>query len=448
MKSIQARLGFGLGITIAILFILQWLVVNYTIRHITDEIFETRLQHDTDSLLAALVVLESGKITLPFASVSDVYHRPFSGHYFKIDSPVNAIRSRSLWDTDLKVEHFDMKMGDVYYHHLDGPLNQSLLVYGIKIKKRGKVINVHVAHDVTDFERDMIELQISYATISLLALIILLFLQNATIRRGLEPVATAQKQLSAMQRGEIKLLDENAPTEVKPMVHEINRLVNLLSQRIERSRNALGNLAHALKSPLTVINNMAETSELKQHPEMNQTLLQQTKYMQQLIERELKRARLAGVSEPGKHFNLTNDIDQLVTMLESIYRSKDLALDIDVPSDCTCPLDREDMMELIGNLLDNACKNANRMVRFTAIVNEQLIVRVEDDGPGVEDEKIDELLKRGVRIDESTLGHGLGLAIVKDAVKHYRGRLEMGRSKDLGGFSVTFALPLIVNSHS
>jgi len=442
MRSIQARLGFGLGTTLAILFILQWLVVNYTIRHVTDELFRTRLQHDSDSLLAALVVLESGKITLPFASVSDVYHRPFSGHYFKIDSPVNSIRSRSLWDTDIDVGQFEMKMGKVHFHHLVGPLDQSLLIYGIKIKKRGKVISVHVAHDITDLESDMVELQISYATLSLIALIILLILQTATIRRGLEPVKKAQKQLSAMQRGEVKLLDENAPTEVKPLVHEINRLVNLLSQRIERSRNALGNLAHALKSPLTVINNMAETTDTPLEEELNKTLVQQTSYMRQLIERELKRARLAGIAEPGKHFNLSKDIAHLVTMLESIYRSKDLALDINIPEQSTCPLDREDMMELIGNLLDNACKNAKRMVRFTAILNEQLIVRVEDDGPGVPEEKIDELLKRGVRIDESTLGHGLGLAIVKDAVKHYSGRLEMGRSKDLGGFSITVALPV------
>ena len=245
-----------------------------------------------------------------------------------------------------------------------------------------------------------------------------------------------------MRRGETRKLDENAPTEVQPLVLEINRLVELLSQRIERSRNALGNLAHALKAPLTVMTNAANSQEFKDQPDQRSLLLEQTDYMRQLVDRELKRARLAGVSEPGKLFNISKDLAPMISMLESIYREKDLALDINMPENAVCNLDREDMMELFGNLLDNACKFANNMVRFTAINSHSLIVTVEDDGVGVEEDKIDELLKRGVRIDESTLGHGLGLSIVKDTVTHYKGKLEMGRSEDLKGFKITITLPL------
>jgi len=441
MKSIQARLGVGLGASLVVLFIVQWIIVTYTITHLTDEIFQTRLEHDAESLMAAVIVVDSGKISLPFASITDVYQRPFSGHYFKIDGPVNTVRSRSLWDEDLKFEGMDMKPGKVYLHYLNGPLNQPMLVYGMKIKKRGTVITIHAAHDISDFQNDMVEFRISYATISVSALLVLLFLQVATIRQGLKPIDQARKQLAAMRRGETRELDENAPSEVQPLVMEINRLVNLLSQRIQRSRNALGNLAHALKAPLTVMNNTASDA-LKNNPKLKQSIQQQTDYMRQLVERELKRARLAGVSEPGKHFNLSKDLAPMIAMLESIYRAKDLALDIDLPENVTCNLDREDMMELFGNLLDNACKFANNMVRFSASNTDTLVVTVEDDGPGVEDEKINELLKRGVRIDESTLGHGLGLSIVKDTVTHYNGRLEMGRSKDLGGFKIVISLPL------
>lgn len=442
MKSIQARLWLGLGIALVVLFLLQWAVVNYTIRHSTNEIFQTRLEQDSDSIIAALVVLDSGKISLPFASVSDVYQHPFSGHYYRIDSPVNSLRSRSLWDRDLKIEKFKMELGKIYFHRIIGPLNQPLLVYGITVKKRGKVITIHVAHDVTDLENDMFGLQVTYGTISLSAFLILLILQTAIIRKGLSPITKAQQQLQAMQRGEVKALNEDAPSEVKPLVLEINRLVNLLSQRIQRSRNALGNLAHALKAPLTVMTNTANSEEMKKlTPNPHKVILQQSQYMRELVERELKRARLAGVSEPGKYFNVSKDTEPLITMLESIYRSKDLALDINVPENISCPLDREDMMELIGNLLDNACKNAKNLVSFTAVVTDRLTIRVEDDGPGVPEDKINELLKRGTRIDESTLGHGLGLSIVKDAVDHYHGRLEMGRSQKYGGFMIMISLP-------
>lgn len=442
MKSIQARLGVGLGASLVVLFAFQWFVVTYTISHLTDEIFRTRLEHDAQSLMAAVIVVDSGKISLPFASITDVYQRPFSGHYFRIDGPVNTIRSRSLWDEDLKVDKMNMKPGKVYMHYIKGPLDQPMLVYGVKINKRGKELTIHAAHDISDFQSDMLEFRISYATISASALLILIFIQTATIRRGLKPISQAQKQLVAMRRGDIRKLDEDAPVEVQPLVMEINRLVNLLSERIERSRNALGNLAHALKAPLTVMNNTANLAELKEQAEIKETLLHQTDYMRQLVERELKRARLAGVSEPGKYFNLSKDLAPMISMLESIYREKDLALDINLPENVVCNLDREDMMELLGNLLDNACKFAKNMVRFTAKVNDALVVVVEDDGPGVEKEKIKELLKRGVRIDESTIGHGLGLSIVKDTVTHYKGTLEMGRSQDLRGFKIMITLPL------
>jgi len=442
MRSIQARLGIGLGSSLVILFLLQWAIVNYTLRHLTEEILIDQLRHDADSLIAALVVVNSGKISLPFAAISDVYHRPFSGLYYRIDGPENTLRSRSLWDADLEIDHFDMNLGEENIHHLLGPLHQPLTIFGIKFKKRGQIINIHVAHDITDTEQDISDLQINYASISLSALLILLYLQVETVQRGLKPLEAAKKQLVAMRRGEVSELHEDVPAELKPMVREINRLVSLLSQRISRSRNALGNLAHALKAPLSVLKNVATSNDLKQFEELNHSLLTQTDNMRQLVDRELKRARLAGISEPGKYFDLTKDIEPLISTLESVYRSKDLAMDINIPENISCSLDREDMMELVGNILENACKFAKVMVRFTIMVSDEISFCVEDDGPGVAEDKISELLKRGVRIDESTIGHGLGLAIVKDAVDHYKGRIEMGRSNDLGGFMIKIILPL------
>jgi len=440
MDSIQARLAVWLGSFLVFVFILQWVIVNFTIHHLTDEVFQTRLQQDADSLLAALIVVDTGNISLPFVSVSDVYHRPFSGHYYRIDSSMTTLRSRSLWDSDLPT--IKLELGESVMLRITGPLSQPLLIYATKIKKHNKFVSIYVAHDITDFEEDVTEFQFSYITLSLIALIILLGLQTIAIRRGLRQIKVAKQQLIAMQRGDITVLDEDAPTEIKPLVQEINRLVNLLSQRIQRSRNAMGNLAHALKAPLTVLTGTANSEEIRKHKAMNKNMLQQVDFMRQLIERELKRARLSGVSEPGKHFNVSEDVLPLIEMLETIYRSKDLAMDVNIPQNITCPLDRDDMVELFGNLLDNACKYTHKMVRVSVQVSDSLDFLVEDDGPGVPKENIKELLKRGVRIDESKIGHGLGLAIIKDTVVHYNGSIEMGRSRDLGGFAIRVVLPL------
>lgn len=440
MKSIQTRLAFSLAGSLVILFTLFWAIVNYSIRHVSDEIIHNRLQQDADSLIAALIILDSGKISLPYASISDVYSQPFSGHYYRIDGPVNTLRSRSLWDEDLP--NFHLKLGEHRFMGTIGPLSQQMFTHAQMIKKGDRLIAINIAHDVTDLESDVKELQISYAFISGAALLVLIVFQTVLIRKNLQPVQRAQKQIMAMQRGEIGKLDSDVPSELKPLVTEINRLVSLLSQRIQRSRNSLGNLAHALKAPLTVLTQIANEKEQKENGQLNNRLTHQTVYMRELIERELKRARLACASGPGRHLRLPDDINALVDMLETIYRDKDLAMDINVPSNINVPLDREDMMELIGNITDNACKHARKMIRFTIVAGKDLIVVVEDDGPGVPESKINELSKRGARIDESKVGHGLGLAIVSDTVKHYGGIMQLGASKDLGGFRISIKIPL------
>ncbi len=440
MKSIQARLAIGLGGSLIILFVLQWAIVHYFIRHVTDEIIHARLQQDADTLISTLIVLDSGKISLPFTRISDVYHRPFSGHYYRIDGPVNTLRSRSLWDEDLPDLH--LKLGEHRFVATVGPLGQKMFTHAQMVQKNGKNIVINIAHEVSDLESDVTELQYSYVVMSILAFLVLLTLQTGLVRTSLKPVRNTQKEIMSMRRGDIGKLDDNVPTEMQPLVREINRLVNLLGQRIQRSRNSLGNLAHALKAPLTVITQIANEKEIREMRSLRERLVHQTQFMQEMIERELKRARLAGTSEPGRYFNLEKDIGDIVSMLETIYRDKDLAMDINVQPGVSVPLDREDLMELVGNLLDNACKHARNLVRLNAVTGKFLLITVEDDGPGVAADKIEELTKRGTRIDESKVGHGLGLAIVTDTVKHYGGTVDMGRSGDLGGFRIRICLPV------
>lgn len=440
MKSIQGRLAFSLAASLIALFIFQWIIVSYSIRHVSDEIIHNRLQQDADSLIAALIVLNSGKISLPFASLPEVYNQPFSGHYYRIDGPVNSLRSRSLWDEDLP--QFNLKPGEQRFMSTLGPLSQKMFVNSQIIRKGNRLITISIAQNVTDLENDLHELQVLYAFIAMLALLTLIVLQTLLIRKGFKPVQRAEQQIKAMQRGEIFQLDNKVPNELVPIVNEINRLVSLLAQRIQRSRNSLGNLAHALKAPLTVMTQISNEKEQKGDDELSFQLRHQTVYMRELIERELKRARLACVSGPGRHLKIPEDINSLIDMIEKVYQDKDLAMDINLPDPVSIAIDREDIMELLGNLFDNACKFAHQIVKLTVIIDKNLILVVEDDGPGVASEKIAELSKRGTRVDESKIGHGLGMAIVSDTVKHYQGSIKMDRSSALGGFRVIVQIPL------
>jgi len=253
-------------------------------------------------------------------------------------------------------------------------------------------------------------------------------------------------QLNAMSRGEIRKLDEDAPPEIQPLVHEINHLVEMLSQRISRSRNALGNLAHALKAPLTVLNQLINDAEIRRNEKLYKDLHSQLENMRTLMERELKRARLAGSVEPGRRFKLEQDLTALVNMFKTIYQSRQLQFDVDMPdaSEIYCPFDREDVMEILGNLLDNACKWAHSRVSLAVTgCTQRFSIKIEDDGPGVPEDKAKDLVNRGARIDEQVEGHGLGLAIVRDAVNYYGGTMEVGNSKSLGGFYVYIELPIV-----
>ena len=164
--------------------------------------------------------------------------------------------------------------------------------------------------------------------------------------------------------------------------------------------------------------------------------------MQQLIERELRRARIAGEGPTGAYFVTDTEIKPLLDTLQSIYHKKSLTIKTDIPMSLVLPFDREDILELLGVLMDNACKWANRTVYLALRADKQLTIKIDDDGPGVSDELMTQLAHRGKRLDETVSGYGLGLAIAQDIIEQYSGTFVFSRSETLGGFCVTVKLPL------
>lgn len=440
MRSLQARLATGLIVSLVLLFLLQWWIVSAAIRSLNERYVASRLQHDTENLLAALLIGEPASPSLDPERIDPVYKRPLSGHYYQIRVGEIDLRSRSLWDQALSIP--PAKPGDQTTLHAFGPQGEALLLSVSGFKKRDQEVTIAVAEDLSSVEADFRRFQLLYGGVSITILGILIFAQRRLIVAGLAPLETVRREVLSLERGEIGRLREEVPGEVKPLIREINRLLEAMQQRLQRSRNALGNVAHALKGPLTLLMQLADREEMKRAPALQKELMEQTEIIRHLLERELKRARLAGRAQPGPPLALEEEIRHLIDALKRIYHEKSLEIEWTAPTERAAIGDREDMLELLGNLLDNACKWGRRKVMLRLEQGaDGAVISVEDDGPGCPAEALQRLSDRGVRIDESAVGHGLGLAIVKEIVTQYSGEIRFGRSERLGGFLVRVKLP-------
>ncbi len=324
-----------------------------------------------------------------------------------------------------------------------GPQGQRLLVRVAAYRKLDRPITIAVAEDLTAFDRSLHRFRVAYAGISAVAvaLALLIFAQLWILRRGLASLTRLRAEMSRLERGDIEAVDIAVPAEIAPLVSELNRLLLILRQRVRRSRDALGNLAHALKTQLALLVHATEDSALTPYPELRRRLTDPLARIQALTERELRRARLAGGALPGQRVDVGVEIERLVSAVRAIHADKAMQVEIDIAPDIFFFGDAEDFIELAGNLLDNAAKFCRARVRVEAHRTAELKLIVEHDGPGstLDD---DQLATRGVRADESIPDTGLGLAIARDIAEGYRGTLRLGRSEQLGGFLAEVTLPV------
>jgi signal transduction histidine kinase len=439
MRSLQARLAVGLVVTVLVLFSAQWLVVNVSLRELTEEYFASRLTHDAEGLLAGITFDNDRHPVVAVDRADPIFKQPFSGHYYQVMSEGFSVRSRSLLDHFLDVN--PVEAGRYTLTRTPGPERQPLIMLVAGYEKRGRLLTIAVAEDYSPIEGEFGVFQWRYVLITCAILIGLIALQMWVVKRGLRPLEQVRSDVRRLEQGEIRELTGKVPAEVVPLVMEINRLITIIGDRLQRSRNALGNLAHALKTPLTALEQLLNSEELRAHPQLQAALRDQSGMIGSFIQRELKRARLAGAVTPGGRFDVREELPLLLTALKQIYRDKNLEVEWTIPPGLAYPAEREDMLELFGNLLDNACKWAAAKVLFTVAPGPGLAFSIEDDGPGAPEEKLEQLSARGVRLDESVGGYGLGLSIAREIVDYYRGTMGFDRSPQLGGFRVWVRLP-------
>ncbi len=435
MKSIQARLSLGLVAVLVVVGLAFAQLTLWLFEAGLQRYLETGLRKESENLLVALVRGPSG-LQLDERRISAAYQRPFSGYYFRIDFDQGTWRSRSLWDLDMPKP---AKPGLDDGHEL-GPEGQQLLAYRGDYRRLGQDISISVAQDYSPVREGFRRMQQIGLGMGLVALLLVLVLQRITVTRSLRPLERARQQIAQLQQGQRSQLDAQVPSELQPLVDQINHLLNHTEDSLRRSRNALGNLGHALKTPLAVLLSLAASERLQALPEVRAQMREQLQQIQQRLARELNRARLAGDALPGAQFDCDAELPGLLATLAMIH-GEGLLLERDVPPGLLLPWDREDLLELLGNLLDNACKWADSEVRVgMAATTEGYQLWVDDDGPGIPEAQRLQVLERGSRLDEQVDGHGLGLGIVRDIVDAWGGRIALLQSPQ-GGLRVSIELP-------
>ena len=434
-NSIQQRLGISLFALLVLAGVLLAQVSLWLFDQGLRRYLENNLRDETEMLVSALSRSANG-IEMNLQRISATYNRPFSGHYFSLELNGERWRSRSSWDVALPEPAQPGLLNEL----ADGPQAQQLLVYRADYRRFGQPIVIVVAQDYTPMLSSLRRLQWIVGGLGLGALMLLLLLQRHLVARALRPLEEARVQIAQLQQGQRSSLDGEVPQELQPLVRQINHLLQHTEDTLTRSRNALGNLGHALKTPLAILFSLANRQELNAYPELREQLRNQLAHMRERISRELGRARLAGEALPGAYFDCAVEIPDLVNTLVQIH-GKNLQINWTAQESLRLPWDREDILELLGNLLDNACKWAQQKVVLDIQQKDNnFVLTIDDDGPGIAPELRAQVTQRGVRTDEQVQGHGLGLGIVRDIVEHCKGELEL-QTSPLGGLRVVIRLP-------
>jgi signal transduction histidine kinase len=376
----------------------------------------------------------------------------YSGRYWEIAEPtadgqVRPItRSYSLFDAVLQtppdlVARFKAAPGKSVAYDTRGPLNEPLRARAQQnwLPGRPTPVIFLAAEDRTAVNRDVRGFVVATAVAFLLlggGLIAAIVVQ---VRVGLRPLFELRREVAAVRRGKAERLAHAYPVELIPLAEELNALVAHNQEVVERQRTHVGNLAHALKTPISVM-----LTEAGQRPgPLADVVSRQAETMRQQVDHHLRRARAAARAQgQGERTSVAEVLDELARTLERIFRDKGVEIDWDAADDLYFQGERQDLLEIAGNAMENACKwgRARVRVRAESAGEERLRLTVEDDGPGLPEEARDAALRRGERLDESAPGSGLGLSILHELARAYGGDLKLD-SSSLGGLRLEVVLP-------
>lgn len=410
-----------------------------------------------ESLIATVELSESGALSVETDLYDQRFKPAFSGWYWQISShanepPVSADgrnstdeniwTSRSLFDQKLAVTGL-LSSTDYVREYADGPEGQNLRVIArlVSLPEARQPFEVIIAADKTQIDREIERFNtiLAWAFGALgLGLLIAMLIQ---VRVGLSPLRSVSDALHRIRAGQAERLIGPFPLEIEPLTEELNALIDHNTEVLERARTQVGNLAHALKTPLSVL-----TTEGRSHSgELAKTIDKQTSVMREQVDHYLSRARAAAAARViGARTPIAPVLDSLKRTLLKLHADQDLNIEINCSDAVNFRGEEQDLQEMVGNLLENACKWARSEIKVFVAMDESdefgLVISIEDDGPGLNQDERHEVLKRGRRLDETMPGSGLGLSIVTEIVDFYRGSLMLDQSA-MGGLKAQLRLP-------
>ncbi len=449
-RSIAIRLAASALFWSLLILLTAGLILSALYRDTTERAFDTRLLvYATD--LASDLVTQGNPDQRELGTLGDPrFDLPLSGWSWQVGQPDARPRdlrsSRSLFGAELPglvPPGDDSRFGEIRKGYRQGPEDRMLRLVerDIDLGEDGRYV-VRVAGPADEIgaevRRFIFSLTVTFGLLGI-ALGLTTLLQ---IRFGLGPLTKLRSALSAVRRGEAERIPGDYPRDIAPLAQELNLLLDTNREILDRARTQVGNLAHALKTPLSVIVNEVGTAP----DEVAARVREQARIMRDQVNYHLDRARAAALA--GTLGTITEAgpvVAGLVRTFERIYRDKGAAIAAAIPAGTRFRGERQDLEEMIGNLIDNACKWAAARIEISADTvreNERAWLRIlfDDDGPGLPDEARAEVLKRGQRLDETKPGSGLGLSIVRDLAALYRGTLTLERSP-LGGLRAVLELP-------
>ena len=401
--------------------------------------FDDQLEYVLNAMIASSEIGPDGEVRFNRQPADQRFIEPYSGVYFQISGAgADTFPSRSLWDRRLRVQdrHDDVEVHVYDSNEFEGePLRVSerdVILPGSQTRWRFQVAQ----------SREMIDTQIrqlrSTLFWSFLALGVgLLILAALQTFYGLWPLRRVRQDVAAIRSGAKTRITEAFPNEVQPLTEEINQLLAHNEDQAEEARRHAGNLAHALKTPLTVITNAATANA----PDLDETVCREATVMRRQVDHHLARARAIGRrASAHARAHVWESVEAVQRAVDRLYEN--VTVDIAGDKAAQVRVERQDLDEMVGNLVENAAKYGGGRVFVTVEPKDGVIdIIVEDDGRGIPKQEREAIFQRGARLDTDKPGTGLGLAIVRDVAEIYGGRITLEESEDLGGLLARLSLP-------
>jgi len=445
IRSLSFRLLLAEGLVLIVFFVLVAVVLEQGFRESAEQSLQERLQIQIYSLLSAAELNNAGELKMSPSLYEPRFEYPGSGLY----SFIQQAKKRPIWSSPSAIgleviPAPELRPGQwvfLFDKHYRYVLHNQVVLKNAEGDE--EEFTFTVAEDATFISSQVARLQkILMFGLSVIG-VVLVSIQFAVLRWSLQPLRSIVKDLEAVEKGDKTHLDGDYATELQGLAGNLNVFISIERAHLERYRNNLADLAHSLKTPLAILRGCVESFIGNKD-----TVQEQITRMNEIIEYQLQKAAAKGEHKAIKMTDLSAIISKISSSLNKVYIDKAITFDITVPESCLIYCEEGDLYEIVGNLMDNACKWCRQTVKVSVLLNQRkarrdfsVLLLIEDDGPGIPVGKFNDILKRGGRADENIHGHGIGMTVVYDLIGLLGGKLEGSKSEALEGMKWSVYLP-------